>query len=135
MEFLNKDDFLSLIDGNTLDVIIENNDALLDEAEGRAIEEMNAYLNVRYDTQTVFNSNSRNGLIVMYLCDIVLYHLHSRISPDNIPELRKERYTNAKEWLEKAADGFISPLLPKKQEEDKTPLRFGSSLPKQKHYY
>lgn len=135
MQFLNKEDFLSLIDEQTLEVITDSNDALLDESEGRAIEEMNAYLNTRYDTDDIFNTSNRNGLIVMYLCDIVLYHLHARISPDNIPELRKERYTNAKEWLEKAADGFISPLLPKKQDDDKIPLRYGSSIPKQNHYY
>ena len=136
MDFLTKQDFLSLIDEGTLNLVTENKDELLDQAEGRAIEEMNAYLNVRYDTALVFDpSNNRNGLIVMYLCDIVLYHLHARIAPDNIPELRKDRYTDAREWLEKAADGFTSPLLPSKEESDKLPVRFGSSMPKQQHYY
>ena len=136
MDFLNKQDFLSLIDQATLNLLTENNNALLSEAEGRAIEEMKGYLNTRYDTTEIFDKNkAKNSLIVMYLCDIVLCHLHARISPDNIPELRQKRYENAKEWLQNAADGFISPLLPSKKNKDKIPIRYGNSLKKQKHYY
>ena len=136
MQFLIKNDLFSLIDEFTLDTITENTDSLLDEAEGRAIEEMNSYLNVRYDIIKVFdNSLPKNNLIVMYLSDILLYHLHARISPDNIPELRDKRYENAMGWLEKVADGFINPLLPTKTDEENIPLRHGSSAPKQNHYY
>ena len=136
MTFLNKQDFLSLIDQNTLNLLTENNNQLLSEAEARAIEEMTGYLNTRYDTSQIFNKNkTKNSLIVMYLCDIVLCHLHARISPDNIPELRQKRYENAKEWLQNAADGFISPLLPHQKNKDNIPIRYGNSLKKQKHYY
>lgn len=136
MNFIIKTDLLSLIDLITLDTITNNNDSLLDEAELKAIEEMSSYLNVRYKVVDIFdNTISKNPLIVMYLSDILLYHLHSRISPDNIPELRLNRYNNAKEWLEKVADGFIDPLLPHKDETEKIPLRFGNSSKKQNHYY
>ncbi len=135
MDFLTTQDFLSLIDQATLTAITEDNNTLLDEAEGRAIEEMTAYLNARYNVSDIFEPQERNSLIVMYLCDIVLYHLHSRISPDHIPELRKERYRSAKDWLEKTADGFTTPTLPSKATDEKTPLRHGSSLPKQNPYY
>ena len=134
MDFLNKQDFLSLIDQNTLNLLTENNEALLSETE--AIEEITGYLNTRFDTTSIFDKNKeRNGLIVMYLCDIVLCHLHARISPDNIPELRQKRYENAKEWLQNAADGFIAPSLPAKKKNNKMPIRYGNSLKKQKHYY
>lgn len=135
MQFVTKSDFLSLIDESTLNILTDNNDALLIEAEGRAIEEMSAYLNVRYNTTKVFDRSNRNSLIVMYLCDIVLYHLHSRIAPDQIAKLREDRYINAKEWLEKTADGFTAPSLPEKEATEKIPLRSGNSLKKQDHYY
>ena len=136
MQFIQKTDLLSLIDLTTLDTITDNNDAYIDEAELKAIEEMSSYLNVRYKVADIFdNSIGKNPLIVMYLSDILLYHLHSRISPDNIPELRMNRYNLAKEWLEKVADGFIDPLLPHKDDTEKIPLRYGNSSPKQKHYY
>lgn len=134
MDFLEKEDFKSLIDDVTLSTITEDDDALLDEAEGRSIEEMKAYLSIRYDVEEIFNGDIRSGLVVMYLCDMVLYHLHARIAPDNIPTLRHNRYENAMDWLNKIADGYINPLLPSKKSEDKIPLRYGSQ-PKQPNFY
>lgn len=134
MIFLNNNDLLSVIDQTTLDAITDSNQTFINNAELSAIEEMNAYLNVRYDIAKVFDINNRNASIVMHLVDIVLYHLHARISPDNIPTLREDRYNNAKDWLEKVADGFIKPLLPVKEIEDSTPLRYGSG-DKQESYF
>lgn len=136
MIFLTKDDLLTLIDLHTLDTVTGDDDTLLDKMETRAIEEMAAYLNARYDTDLIFDpTEDRNGLIVMYLCDIMLYHLHSRIAPDNIPELRKDRYQDARDWLEKAADGFTAPILPTKEEPSTMPIRFGNSAPKTNQFY
>lgn len=134
MVFINNNDLLAVIDQITLNAVTGGNQALIDLSETQAIEEMNAYLNVRYDIIKVFDVNNRNASIVMYLADIVLYHLHARISPDNIPTLREERYKNAKDWLEKVADGFIKPLLPVKDVENSTPLRYGSG-DKQESYF
>jgi len=44
--------------------------------------------NTTYWTQ----GDNRNPQIVMYYIDILLYHLHARINPRNIPELRNIRY-------------------------------------------
>lgn len=45
----------------------------------------------------------RHSLLVMYAVDMLLYHLHSSINPRKIPELRKERYQEAKQWLQDIA--------------------------------
>lgn len=67
--------------------------------------------------------DTRNPKIVQVVTDILLYHLHSTISPRNIPELRAVRYDgqgNKKEgesaisYLEKVAKGSITPNLPVK---------------------
>lgn len=64
--------------------------------------------------------DSRNQQIVLYLLDITLYHLHSRINPRNIPDLRKERYDGngpnqvggAIGWLKKVNSGDVTADLP-----------------------
>lgn len=64
--------------------------------------------------------DNRNQQIVMYLIDITLYHLHSRINPRNVPELRMIRYdgNNALQtggavgWLKRVASGDITADLP-----------------------
>lgn len=135
MNYLIIDDFLKVIDQDTLNDVIENDITKLDTAEETAIDEMAGYLNVRYNIEEIFNLQNKKALISMYMVDICLYHLHTRITPDNIPEIREKRYTNARDWLEKVADGFTNPTLPSKPEDEKTPLRYGNSAPKQNHYY
>lgn len=52
--------------------------------------------------------DSRNKLVVMHLIDIVLYHLHSRINPRNIPEFRIQRRDDAISYLKMIARGQVS---------------------------
>ena len=64
--------------------------------------------------------DNRNQQIVLFLLDITLYHLHSRINPRNIPDLRKERYNGndpmdrggAIGWLKSVAHGNVNADLP-----------------------
>ena len=49
--------------------------------------------------------DGRNAQMVNYMIDIVLYHLHSRIAPHNIPDLRVKRYDDAIKWLKDCAKG------------------------------
>ena len=66
------------------------------------------------------SGDNRNQLIVMYLIDVTLYHLHSRINPRNVPDLRKERYNGnsptdsggALAWLKRVASGDVTADLP-----------------------
>lgn len=48
---------------------------------------------------------ARDPYLLMIAVDLVLYHIHSSISPNNIPVLRKERYDEAMIFLEAAAKG------------------------------
>jgi hypothetical protein len=64
--------------------------------------------------------DNRNSQIKMYLLDIILYHVHCRINPRNIPDLRKERYDGngpmqlggAIGWLKNVWAGKVSVKLP-----------------------
>jgi hypothetical protein len=78
--------------------------------------------------------DNRNQLIVTYLIDITLYHLHSRINPRNIPELRYVRYDggNALQtggaigWLKKVSSGDVTAELPVIIPEQGVSIRYGS---------
>lgn len=79
--------------------------------------------------------DNRNQQIILYLLDITLYHLHSRINPRNIPDLRKERYDGnsphqtggAIGWLKKVASGDINADLPQIQPQQGMAIRWGSA--------
>lgn len=56
--------------------------------------------------------DNRNQQMVSYVIDLCLYHVHSRISPRNIPDLRVKRYDDAIAWLKMAGRGEITAALP-----------------------
>lgn len=73
--------------------------------------------------------DSRTQLIVICVIDIVLYHLHSRIAPQNIPELRKRRYDDAIGWLRDAAQGIsLTTAMPVLQPRQGGRLRHGGNI-------
>lgn len=79
--------------------------------------------------------DNRNQQIVLYLIDITLYHLHSRINPRNIPDLRKERYNGndpmdrggAIGWLKSVAHGNIQADLPVASPKQGLSMRSGNA--------
>jgi len=56
--------------------------------------------------------DTRDQLIKMHLIDLTLYHLHSRINPRNIPELRLTRRDEAIAWLKMVNKGELTTGLP-----------------------
>jgi hypothetical protein len=75
------------------------------------------------------NRDNRNQQLVNYIIDIMLYHLHARISPRNIPELRLERYDNAKAWLTQCAKGDeINAGLPRLTPQQGMRIRWGGGV-------
>jgi phage gp36-like protein len=72
------------------------------------------------------------------MVDIVLYHINSRITPRNIPEIREIRYEQAIDWLKAVVAGRVTPDLPVLIDTaTNTPvseLKLGSN-PKLKHSY
>jgi phage gp36-like protein len=120
MSFLTRDDYRTLIKDQSLRQVIQDNEAVLGEAEQMAQAEMESYLNQRFDVAVEFakTDTDRNPLLVMYMLDLVLYHLFTRITPRMVPETRGMRYENAINWLKRASDGRLSPNLTRKEDED-----------------
>ena len=95
------------------------------------------------DTDAWIQGDNRNQQIVMYLLDITLYHLHSRINPRNVPDLRKERYDGnsptqsggAIAFLKRVASGDVTADLPQILPQQGVSIRYGSAVAKQTNSY
>ena len=111
---LTEDDYKVVIGENGYKAISQLSESNVRQAEKEAQEEMAAYLRPKYDVDAIFaaEGQQRNSLIVMYLCDISLYHLSASLPQKMGSEIRKERYDRAIKWLEGVQAGKIVPDLP-----------------------
>jgi hypothetical protein len=79
--------------------------------------------------------DNRSAQMVTLMADIALYHIHSRIAPRNVPELRELRYKRALEWLMDAAKGNVTPInLDLNQPEVGNRITFGGNVKKINSY-
>ncbi len=119
--FLKIEDYQTYIKGTILTAITQDIANIRTEAELAAQSQMESYLRNRYDVVAIFtvpqisgvpDYTQRKQIIVMYMIDISLYHIHSRMASDDVPEIRKIRYEAAINWLKAVAKLEISPDLP-----------------------
>lgn len=87
------------------------------------------------DTALWVASDNRNQQLVNCCVDIALYHVHSRIAPHNIPDLRVKRYDDAIAWLRRCAKGEdVTPNIPVLQPKSGGRLRYGGAVKNQNIY-
>ncbi len=68
-------------------------------------------------------SDPRHRLLVMYLTDITLWHLLSRLDPSAVPEIRRTRYEQALDWLTAVSKHQVSdPWLPLLSDPETPPI-------------
>jgi phage gp36-like protein len=130
MPFLTKDDFANVIRDNVLDDITSFEDGKIEVCVEEVVSLMAGYLSNRYDTAIIFGAtgDDRHKTVMMYCKDIVLYNLHSMISPRKIPRLRYDRYANAMNWLEMVSKQEINPPdLPIPDDGSKSYVQFGGN--------
>ena len=72
--------------------------------------------------------DNRTQSVLMTVIDICLYHLHSRIAPRNIPDLRRDRYMNAVDMLRAFARGDMTAKLPVIQPKQGARIRYGGAI-------
>lgn len=90
--------------------------------------------------------DNRNQQLKNYTVDVCLYHIHSRLAPTNIPQLRIDRYkgkteegawikgrfyypeTSAIGWLQAASEGRVTADLPLIQPTSGSRIRFGGEI-------
>nr|DAQ08624.1 MAG TPA: head to tail adaptor [Caudoviricetes sp.] len=111
--FLNNLDYQVMIGERAFDLIQQSDEENRRRAEEMAREEMAGYLRPRYDVERIFarRGEQRNMQVVMFLCDITLYHLTSWLPQKMGYDIREIRYRRAIEWLQGVQSGKIVPDL------------------------
>jgi hypothetical protein len=71
--------------------------------------------------------DTRYPVLLMYLKDMVIYHIFSNISAQNIPESRGKRYDAAIKWLNMVTTDKLSPDLPLAPDQNHTQFKIGSN--------
>lgn len=112
--FITDEDYKVVIGDQALKVVSQISQENRANAETEAVEEIAGYLRPKYDTGAVFSASGkqRNKLVVMYTCDIAIYHMTASTPQKMGMEIRKERYERAIKWLEGVQAGKIVPDLP-----------------------
>lgn len=84
------------------------------KAERFAISQIRKYIGGRYDCDTLFSAvgDLRDDYILMITIDITLYHLWAKKAPKSVPQHRKERYSDALDWLTNVGSGEMPTDLP-----------------------
>lgn len=121
--FITDNDYRVVIGDAALKVVSQAAEDNRSNAELEAMEEVASYLRPKYDVTAIFNTegDDRNRLLVMYTCDIALYHLVASMPQKMGTEIRKERYDRAIKWLEGVQGGKIVPDLPMMVDADGVP--------------
>lgn len=79
--------------------------------------------------------DNRNQQIVVYILDMLIYHLYRRIPPAVVPEIRILAYQTAISWLGKVSKGDdVVANITKIQPPSGSRIRYGSR-PKQENFY
>lgn len=136
--FFTDEDYKVVIGDSALRIVSQVSEENRATAEKEAIEEISGYLRPKYDCPAIFNAegDNRNKTIVMYACDIALYHMAASLPQKMGMEIREKRYERALKWLEGVQAEKILPDLPLATDENGEPTGFlfkYSSQPKLKH--
>lgn len=130
--FIQEIDYKTVIGETALKVVTQADQETRANAELEAVEEISGYLRPKYDCDKIFSAegDKRNRQILMFACDIALYHMAASLPGRMGMDIRKERYENALERLKQIQSGVVVPDLPEAVDEageSAAPsIRFGS---------
>lgn len=86
------------------------------------------------DTTKWTSGDNRSQLILENILHIALYKALPRIAPRNIPQHRKEMFSQAIDWLKEARNGEGTPNLPVIQPKQGNRIRYGGNTKNVNHY-
>jgi phage gp36-like protein len=108
MIYLTIDTVLARISLTDLNVLTESNDDSLNAPELDAIQEVSSYLSYRYKTDLIFApeqaEEEKHAIINRITVDILLYNLHAKVNPRNIPDKRIQLRDDAIKYLSEVAN-------------------------------
>ena len=131
-QFINPIDYDATIHREILNSLLradsaDQDAAIIEICEDRAISEMRSYMNKTYDCDVIFSAegDNRHPLVLMFAIDISVYHIFCQHNPFKLSKIREERYKRAIEWLKGIMEGDITvdgaPRLPQTELIDNSP--------------
>ena len=138
-QFINPIDYDATIHREILNSLLradseEQDDAIVEICEDRAISEMRSYMNKTYDCDAIFSAegDDRHPLILMFAIDISVYHIFCQHNPFKLSKIREERYKRAIEWLKGIMEGDITidgaPRLPEAEQKNNSPWQIQADI-------
>lgn len=130
--FIEENDYKVVIGEPAFKVVAQADPDNRANAEAEAVEEISGYLRPKFNCKRIFEAegDARNRQLLMYACDIALYHMASSLPQRMGMEIREKRYQLALDWLKKVQEGIILPDLPLAVDEDGNSvapsIRYGS---------
>jgi phage gp36-like protein len=96
-----------------IEVISREDETILTAAIDAACEETYGYLG-GYDREAIFSAeeNKRNGLLLLFVKDIAVWHFVNLCNAGTDLALRQSRYERAVAWLRQVQKGEVTPRLP-----------------------
>jgi len=133
--FVSKSELSSHMHLDTLDVITEGDETIVDAAIDSAVSEAKGYLS-DYDTAIIFSAtgSERHPLLVTFVKDLAVWHLVVLSNYSADIELREKRYNRAIEWLKAVQKGIVVPDLPRPVDSSPKSILYGSN-PKRTQQY
>lgn len=109
-KFIEQEDYNASIHSDILEAVTRGDQRTLEVCQNRAVQEMRGYMSGRYDCDAIFGATGENRieLVVMYCLDITIYHTLTIHNPQKISQIRKDRFEEAKTWLQGVRDGIIN---------------------------
>ncbi len=118
--FITSDDYGVKISDNRLQMIIEQDNTLLDDAESTAIAVVKDALYPYYNTETIFatTGEDRPAQVVRWVLCLSLYYLYERIPDKLVPQRVKDNYRDTLDKLQRISDQIESVNLPRVTDND-----------------
>lgn len=115
MAFLDPTELKTVAPQEVLNLITGQDDSIAATIISESIDLMKSYLYGAFDTEAIFSKTGaeRSLIVLKFLKDIVIHEIYIRRSR-SANEVTQARYNEALLWLEKVAEGKITPALPLK---------------------
>ena len=135
MNFITPEDLSVTIRDRKLQMILDQDNSILDDAEKLAIATVQSSLAPKYDLDIIFNTtgDDRSLVLVRYIINLMTYYIYERIPDKLVPERVIKNYNDTTKSLLAIEDGKKNMILPHKTKTDgslQTKFRWGSEKPR-----
>lgn len=135
--YTTKDELKTHMRVDSIDVITDGDDTIVEAAIDTAVQEAKGYLG-RYNTTQIFSAvgAARNTLLLTFVKDLASWHLVVLSNYQADIEFREKRYNRAVSWLKGVQGGDITPDLPLADITTEKPgkIIYGSNPKKTQHF-